>query len=66
MQTENDVPEICRSCGNYLPQFYRVINKECAAFGTCRGVKDNACGAWCRRIAPEAYSWGTPKKGLET
>lgn len=56
MQTGNEVPEICKSCGNYLPQFYRVQNKECAAFGTCQGVKNNACGAWCRRISTSSVS----------
>lgn len=45
------VPEICKRCGNYLPQFYRIIaTKECAAFVTCEGVKDNRCGAFTRRI----------------
>lgn len=52
MQTENDVPEICTRCGNYKPQFYRVLDKDCAAFGTTKGVKNNACGAWCKIVVP--------------
>ena len=45
-----DVPEICTRCGNYRPQFYRVMHLECAVGGSCRGVKDNRCGAWCKRV----------------
>ena len=52
--SEADVPEICKRCGNYQPQFYRIkAMKECAAFVTCAGVRNNRCGAWCRRIEPE-------------
>lgn len=48
-----EVPEICTRCGNYLPQFWRVIAiKECAAFVTCDGVKNNRCGAWCKVVKP--------------
>lgn len=47
------IPEICTRCGNYQPKFWRIMaTKECAAFGTCKGVKDNSCGAWCRRVDP--------------
>ena len=44
------VPEICTRCGNWKPMFYRVQNKDCAAFGNVKGVKNNRCGAWCKRI----------------
>lgn len=52
-----NVPEICTRCGNYLPQFYRIIvTKECAAFVTCEGVKGNRCGAFARRIEAPMYT----------
>ena len=37
---ERRIPDCCQSCGHYKPQFYRVLIKECAAFGTVDGVKD--------------------------
>lgn len=46
------VPACCLTCGNYQPKFYRVQNKECAAFGTIAGVKWERCGAWCKRVEP--------------
>ena len=46
-----DVPEICKDCGNYLPMFHNVIDKECDVFGTTDGVKNNACGARTRRFS---------------
>lgn len=46
---ERETPEICTRCGYWKPKFWRVQHKECAAFGTCKGVKDNRCGAWCKR-----------------
>lgn len=46
------VPACCLTCGNYKPQFYRVQNKECAAFGTLDRIKGDTCGAWCRKIDP--------------
>lgn len=46
---ERIIPECCKNCDYYKPRFWRVQHKECAAFGTCDGVKDNRCGAWCRR-----------------
>lgn len=45
---QEPVPECCLTCGNYLPKFWRIMHKQCAAFGTCKGVKDNRCGAWCK------------------
>lgn len=52
---KEETPPICLTCGNYKPQFYRVMHLECAAGGSCRGVKNNSCGAWCRRVeAPKA------------
>ena len=51
---ERRIPDCCQSCGHYKPQFYRVLIKECAAFGTVDGVKDDTCGAWCKRIEPAA------------
>lgn len=52
-ENEKKPPEICTRCGNYQPQFYRIAAiKECAAFVTCEGVKNNRCGAFCRRIDP--------------
>lgn len=52
-EEKRQVPEVCTRCGNYLPQFYRVIAiKECAAFVTCDGVKSNRCGAFTKRIDP--------------
>lgn len=51
---ERRIPSCCLSCGHYHPQFYRVKYKECAAFGTVDGVKDDICGAWCKRIMPAA------------
>ncbi|MBP3647225.1 MAG: hypothetical protein J6K55_12485 [Clostridia bacterium] len=49
---EETAPACCLTCGHYRPQFYRVQNKECAAFGTTKGVKWERCGAWCKRVAP--------------
>lgn len=49
---EEAVPACCLTCGHYRPQFFRVQNKECAAFGTVKGVKWERCGAWCRRATP--------------
>lgn len=49
------VPEICKGCGNYLPMFFKVIEKECAVFTTCEGVRNNACGAWTRPIKTPAF-----------
>ena len=46
------IPACCLTCGNDQPQFYRVIHKQCAAFGTVAGVKWEQCGAWCKRIDP--------------
>lgn len=46
------VPACCLTCGNYKPTFFKVANKECAAFGNIRGVKWDRCGAWCKRILP--------------
>ena len=51
---ERRIPTCCLTCGNYRPQFYRVQSKECAAFGTVDGVKDDVCGAWCKQIDPNA------------
>ena len=48
------VPEICTRCGQWLPMFFTVVHKECAVFGTTDGVKNNACGAWTKRIEPPA------------
>ena len=45
-------PACCLTCGHYRPTFWMVVNKECAAFGTVRGVKNERCGAWCKRVAP--------------
>lgn len=49
---KEDVPACCLTCGNYLPQFVRVLGKQCAVFGTVKGVKWERCGAWCRRVTP--------------
>jgi len=49
------VPEVCKSCGNYLPMFFTVVQKECAVFGTCDGVKNNVCGAWTKRIPAPVF-----------
>lgn len=48
-ETEN-VPACCLTCGYYKPQFFTVKGKECAAFGTVKGVRWERCGAWCKRI----------------
>lgn len=50
-----NVPEICKRCGNYLPMFFKVIEKECAVFTTTDGVRNNACGAWVRRIETPSF-----------
>lgn len=50
IKEERKVPEICLKCGNYHPTFWRIVNKECAAFVTCDGVKDNRCGAFCKKV----------------
>lgn len=49
---ENGIPACCLTCGNYRPQFYRVLDKQCAAFGTVKGVKWDQCGAWCKIVQP--------------
>ena len=40
----NDPPLCCRSCAHYRPTFYRMIGRECAAFGTTAGVLEDRCG----------------------
>lgn len=45
-----DVPACCLTCGNYQPKFFTVAHKECAAFGSIKGVKWDRCGAWTKRI----------------
>ena len=40
----NDPPLCCRSCDHYRPTFYRMIGRECAAFGTTAGVLEDRCG----------------------
>lgn len=49
-RVRDDVPEICKNCGHYLPMFFKVIDKECAVFTTTDGIRNDACGAWTRRI----------------
>lgn len=49
---EEKVPACCLTCGHYRPQFFRVMHKQCAVFGTVEGVKWDRCGAWCKRITP--------------
>lgn len=46
---EREAPEICTRCDYYKPKFWRVQQKECAAFGTVDGVRDNRCGMFSRR-----------------
>jgi hypothetical protein len=56
IKEENEnVPACCLTCGNYKPQFFAVAGKECAAFGTIKGIKWERCGAWCKRIAPPKF-----------
>ena len=50
-----NVPACCRTCGNHQPQFFTVYGKECAAFGTTKGVKNDSCGAWCKKIRTPKY-----------
>ena len=38
---------ICKGCDFYKPQYYRVLGRECAAFGTC--TENDRCGI---RIPP--------------
>ena len=53
---DRQIPTCCKDCGNYLPQFYRIIaTKECAAFVTCEGVKNNSCGAKTKRVEAPKY-----------
>lgn len=53
-QALGEVPACCLTCGNYKPKFVTVAGRECAAFGTVKGVKWDRCGAWTHRvIAPE-------------
>lgn len=46
-------PACCLTCGHYLPAFFTVADKECAAFGTTTGVKLERCGAWTKRTTPD-------------
>lgn len=54
-QALGEVPACCRTCGNYQPQFFSVSHKECAAFGTIKGVKWDRCGAWTKRVIAPGY-----------
>lgn len=54
-RVRDGVPDVCKSCDNYLPMFFKVMDKECAVFATCDGVKNNACGAWSKRIPPPVF-----------
>lgn len=46
------IPKCCPTCGNYKPQFYRVMHKECAVFTTLDRIVGDTCGAWCPRPEP--------------
>lgn len=46
----HEVPKCCQCCGNFHSQADRVRHKECAAFGTTDGVKENRCGYWQPRF----------------
>ena len=47
--TERNVPACCPGCDYYHSKFFTVAQRECAAFGTCSGVKEDRCGM---RIPP--------------
>ena len=37
------------TCGNYKPQFFTVIGRQCAAFGVVPPGNFERCGAWTKR-----------------
>jgi hypothetical protein len=39
--------EICKGCDFYKPQYYRLLGRECAPYGTC--TENDYCGT---RIPP--------------
>lgn len=48
---ERNIPACCPGCDYYHPKFFTVAMRECAAFGTCSGVRDDRCGM---RIPPNS------------
>ena len=43
---ERIIPACCKTCDFYRPKFWRMAGRECAAFGTVDGVKDDRCGLY--------------------
>jgi len=40
------IPKCCSCCGYYKPQMWTLLGRDCAAFGTIDGVKNDRCGMW--------------------
>ena len=49
-------PEICQRCGNWKPQFYRLIGLDCAVYKKIPKGTDDRCGAWSKRCTPPQFS----------
>lgn len=49
-------PEICQRCGNWKPQFYRLIGLDCAVYKKIPKNTKDRCGAWSKRCAPQQFS----------
>ena len=50
------VPEICQRCGNWKPQFYRLIGLDCAVYKKIPKGTDDRCGARSKRCTPPQFS----------
>ena len=50
------VPEICQRCGNWKPQFYRLIGLDCAVYKKIPKNTTDRCGSWSKRCAPPQFS----------
>lgn len=50
------VPEICQRCGNWKPQFYRLIGLDCAVYKKIPKNTTDRCGARSKRCAPPRIS----------
>lgn len=50
---EKKVPEHCKQCGMYDPQFYRLkgLGRQCAAFGKC--IQSPTCSLSGSKRMPE-------------
>lgn len=50
------VPPVCQNCGNYKPQFYRLLGLDCAVFKKIPKGTFDTCGARSKRGNPVVIS----------